>query len=245
MEHLLSFGFLALPTVFITLAPVGVLIALVWRRVGIAIALAAGLCLYATATPALSSYLLRLAERGLPAEADLHAAQAIVVLGGDVRVGDGAAIPDRLGALSLERVALAAAAYRQLHVPVAVTGGAIDDAHQSEGALMKTALEAQFGVPVAWSEERSRTTMENALFIARLLLPAGLTRVVLVTHAWHLPRALWAFREADFAPLPWPAPRTALQADRMRDFLPSTGALADSFNAIHELIGSVYYRWRY
>lgn len=245
MEHLVSFGFLALPTAFITLALVGALIALVWRRVGIALVLVASLCLFAAATPALSSYLLQLAEDRLPPAVDLHAAQAIVVLGGDVRLGDGAAIPDRLGAQSLERVVYAAAAYRELHLPVAVTGGGADAGHQSEAALMKAALETQFGVPVTWSEERSRTTMENALFTARLLLPAGVTTVVLVTHAWHLPRALWTFRHAGFTPLPWPAPRTALQLNGADDFLPSTGALQDSFNAIHELIGSVYYRWRY
>jgi len=246
VEHLLSFGFLALPTVFITLALVGSLLALVWRRVGIALALAASFCLFAAATPALSSYLLRLAESGLPPNPDLSTAQAIVVLGGDIRAGDGsAAIPDRLGALSFERVGYAAAASRQLHLPVAVTGGAIDDAHQSEGALMKAALESQFGVPVAWSEERSRTTMENALYTARLLLPARIATVVLVTHAWHLPRALWTFRHAGFTPLPWPAPRTAQRLDRVSDFLPSTGALVDSFNALHELIGSIYYRLRY
>ena len=89
MEHLLSFGFLALPTVFITLALVGSLLALVWRRVGIALALAASFCLFAAATPALSSYLLRLAESGLPPNPDLSTAQAIVVLGGDIRAGDG------------------------------------------------------------------------------------------------------------------------------------------------------------
>lgn len=245
MEHIVSFGFLALPTVFITLALAGALLALVWRGVGIALALAASLCLFAAATPALSSYLLRLAESGLPTNADLSAAQAIIVLGGDIKVGDGAAIPDRLGALSFERLGYAAAAYRRLHLPVAVTGGAVDDAHQSEGALMKAALQSQFDVPVEWSEERSRTTMENALFTARLLLPAKIVTVVLVTHAWHLPRALWTFRRAGFTPLPWPVPRTALRLGRVRDFLPSPGALLDSFNAVHELIGGLYYRLRY
>src|SRR5947208_17189839 len=120
MERLFSFGFLALPTVFITLSLLGAVLALVWRRAGIALALASGLCLYAAATPALSSWLLRQAEAELRAGVDLAAAQAIVVLGGDDRHGNAGDIPDRLGPLSFERVILAAAAYRRLALPVAV-----------------------------------------------------------------------------------------------------------------------------
>ena len=240
-----SYGFLAPPTVFIVLCLVGALMALVWRRSGIALALAASLCLYVAATPALSSYLLQQVESALPATADLGAAQAIVVLGGDVRFGNGADISDTLGALSLERVVFAAQAYRRLRLPVAVSGGWVGGAHASEGALMKAALEENFAVPVAWNEDRSRTTWENALFTARLVQPEKLTTVVLVPQAWHLPRALWAFERVGLKALPWPSPRTVLRLGTVDDFLPSIAALHDTFYALHEMIGGVYYRLRY
>ena len=147
MTSLVSFGFLAPPTIFIVLSLAGALIALVWRRIGIALVLASSLCLYAAATPALSSYLLRQVESGLPQTADLGAAQAIIVLGGGVRPGDGGGIPDRLDGLSLERVVFGAEAHRRLHLPVVVSGGAARGTHSSEGALMKAALEADFAVP--------------------------------------------------------------------------------------------------
>jgi uncharacterized SAM-binding protein YcdF (DUF218 family) len=245
MERLFSYGFLAPPTLFITLCLLGAMIAPVWRRLGIALALASSLCLFAAATPALSSYLLGRVEAGLPRRADLSAAQAIVVLGGDVRIGDGRAIPDRLGPLSLERVALAAAAYRRLHLPLLVSGGWVAGAHQSLAALMGTALARDFAVPVTWREDRSRTTWENARDTARLILPAGVRTVVLVSQAWHLPRALWSFRRAGLKALPWPAPRAASQMGRTADFLPSAGGLLNSFYALHELIGGLYYRLRY
>lgn len=240
-----SYSFLAPPTLFIPLCVVGGLIALVWRRMGIALVLLASLGLYAAATPALSSFLLRRVEEGVPATSDLAAAQAIVVLGGDVHVGDGGGIPDRLGPLSLARVVAGADAYRRLHLPVAVTGGRVGAAQASEAALMKTALEDEFAVPVTWTEERSRTTWENALYTARLLLPAKVGAVVLVTQAWHLPRALWAFRRAGLTALPWPAPRTPPRFGAVGDFLPSLAALSDTFYALHEIVGGAVYRLRY
>jgi len=245
MEDLVSNGFLAAPTVFIALSLIGALIALRWRRAGVALALASSLCLYGAAMPVLSSYLLRRLEAMVPRSGDLRAAQAIVVLGGDVRLGDGADIPDTLGPLSLERIVFAAEAYRRLHLPVAVTGGRVRGAHASEGALMKAALERDFAVAVRWNEDRSRTTWENALFTARLLQPDKITTVVVVTHAWHLPRALWSFSRVGLTALPWPAPLAAPQPVAAGDFLPSLAALRDSFYALHELIGGVYYRLRY
>jgi hypothetical protein len=66
VESPFSFGVLALPTVFIVLSLAGALIALVWRPAGVALALASSLALPVSATPALSWYLLRQVESGLP-----------------------------------------------------------------------------------------------------------------------------------------------------------------------------------
>jgi len=245
MENPFSFGILAPPTVFIVLSLVGALIALVWRRSGIGLALVSSLGLYVAATPALSSYLLQRVEAALPQNVDLGAAQAIVVLGGDVRSGNGIDIPDRLGPLSLERVVFGARAYRRQHLPVVVSGGRLEGTHVSVGALMKAALDENFAVPVAWNEDRSRTTWENALYTARLLQPEKLTTIVLVTQAWHLPRALWAFERVGLRALPWQAPRTVLRLDKIGDFLPNLTALHNTFYALHEMIGGVYYRLRH
>jgi uncharacterized SAM-binding protein YcdF (DUF218 family) len=244
MEALFSYGVFAPPAVFVWLSLLGALLALRWRRVGSALALASGLALYAAATPALSSYLLARVEAGLPPAPDFTDAQAIVVLGGDVRAGNGA-IPDRLGPLSLERIVLAAQAYRRLHLPVVVSGGRVGRAHRSEAALMQAALAADFGIAGVQEEGQSRTTWENAVDTARLLRPEHLTTVVLVSQSWHLPRAVWAFERVGLRALPWPAPRTARHFHRIGDYLPSIAGLRDSFYGLHEIIGTMYYRLRH
>jgi uncharacterized SAM-binding protein YcdF (DUF218 family) len=231
--------------VLILLCLLGGLLALVWRAFGIALVILAAAALFVLATPVASSWLLQQVEAGLPETPELRGAQAIVVLGGDVHLGDGKAVPDSLGPLSLERVLYAAQAYRSLHLPVAVSGGPVLGSDATVGGLMREALERDFAVPVAWTEDRSRTTQENALFTAQLLRAEGIATVVLVSHAWHLPRGLWAFERAGMKPLPWPAPRSVVRLRRIDDFLPSIAALHDSFYALHEMFGGLYYRLRY
>jgi uncharacterized SAM-binding protein YcdF (DUF218 family) len=245
MERIVSFGFLAPPTVLITLCVIGALIALRWRLAGLAIVLAASLTLFAVATPAVSSWLLRRAETGVPHQVDFQGAQAIVVLGGGMRAGNGGTISDRLRDRSYERLVFATDAYHDLHLPVAVSGGRYSKRYASEAALMKAALESEFGVPVTWTEDQSTTTWENAVFTAEMLHKAGIDKIVVVTHRWHLPRALRSFERAGMQAVPWPAPETPSRGGRLEDYLPTMGALQDSFYGLHEIIGGLYYRLRY
>jgi uncharacterized SAM-binding protein YcdF (DUF218 family) len=53
-------------------------------------------------------------------------------------------------------------------------------------------------------EARSRNTHENARFSADILKPAPGQRWLLVTSAWHMPRAMGCFRRAGFAVEAWP-----------------------------------------
>ena len=245
MSDLISYGFLTPPAVLILLSVAGALLALRWRRIGVAIVILSSMALYGFATPFVASWLLHGIENRIPDNVDLNTAQAIVVLGAGVHLGDGASAPDTLGPLSLERVVYAAEAYRRLQLPVAISGGRVYPARTAEATLMQAALERNFGVPVAWSDDQSRTTYENALYAARLFSRERIATVVLVTHAWHLPRALWAFERAGLHALPWPVPRDFVRLRRIDDVLPSIAALHDSAYALHEMIGGLYYRLRY
>jgi uncharacterized SAM-binding protein YcdF (DUF218 family) len=240
MRSLVSYGFLAPPVLFITLSFIGALLALVWRRIGIAVVLISSFCLYVAATPAFSSYLLSRLQREIPEHVDFTDAGAIVVLGADVRSGNGRK-PDRIGPASLERLLLAVDAYRGLHLPIAVSGGGVPERHIAVARLMKSALEDYFGVPVRWSEEESRTTYDNALYTAQLLEREQINTVVVVTQAEDLPRALWSFKRVGMRAIPWPVPSRSWGIDGIEDFLPDAKAFQQSVHALHEMIGSLYY----
>jgi uncharacterized SAM-binding protein YcdF (DUF218 family) len=123
---------------------------------------------------------------------------AIVVLGG----GRDALAPEyghaSLPPLALERLRYALWLARETGLPVAFSGGV---GHAQEGPPMEADIAAriaaqEFGRPLRWRESASRDTRENAARTLAMLRPDGITEIVLVTHGWHMTRALRAFQEA-------------------------------------------------
>jgi uncharacterized SAM-binding protein YcdF (DUF218 family) len=67
-------------------------------------------------------------------------------------------------------------------------------------------------------EEQSRSTHENAVFAKELIRPGPGQNWILVTSAFHMPRAVAAFRAVDWEVIPYPVdfkvdPRTGLRAN--------------------------------
>src|SRR5438128_6745176 len=89
MRELLSYSFVMPPTIFIVGCLAGALIGLVRPRMGMVVVLTSSILLYLFATPAVSTFLADELVMSVPTSADLAGAQAIVVLGGDYKLGDG------------------------------------------------------------------------------------------------------------------------------------------------------------
>ena len=104
---------------------------------------------------------------------------------------------------------------------------------------MADILEREFAVKVRWQEGESRNTAENASLSAAILRAAGIRRVVLVTQAFHMPRAARLFRAAGLEVVP--APTHFKTAGRSPlgplDLLPQSNALRNSYFALHEWLG--------
>lgn len=235
------FSALVLPPASLALAALLALL-LLRGRAGRAVALLALAPLVLLSLPVVSTALLASLDVPPEARAGLPP-QAIVVLGGDVdRLADppGAG----LGSLSLERVRAGAALHRRTGLPVLVSGGIVDDLPVTIGALMAESMVADFGVPVRWVEAESPTTWENAEYSAPMLSAAGVSRVFLVTHAWHMRRSLLAFRRVGIDAVPAPVRPDPWPRLRVGGFLPSTSAWINSFFAMHEWVGLAYYAAR-
>ncbi len=120
-----------------------------------------------------------------------------------------------------------------------VTGGS-PFGGRPEGELMREALETDFGVKVRWVEAASRNTLENASQSGPLLKAAGITRIALVTHAWHLPRAIPLFERQGLEVVPAPMAFSTGSSSRLEELLP--GGLGSSRWALNEYLGQLYNR---
>jgi uncharacterized SAM-binding protein YcdF (DUF218 family) len=91
-------------------------------------------------------------------------------------------------------------------------------------------------------ESRSRNTVENARFTKELVRPQPDERWLLVTSAYHMPRAIGVFRRQDFAVQAYPVDfRTVGPADLLTLFPMLSAGLHRTDAALHEWIGLVAY----
>ena len=137
--------------------------------------------------------------------------------------------------------------WKDLKVPVIVTGGKVLWETEPEADAMKRFL-TELGVPekVIWEETRSKNTFQNALFVKK---EVGSNKVCLVTSAYHMPRSVLIFRTLGMNVVPVPADyRVDRRAYTWSDFMPNADNFRDSFLGLHEYLGILYFellqKWR-
>jgi uncharacterized SAM-binding protein YcdF (DUF218 family) len=179
----------------------------------------------------------------LPASADPQVAAhtAILVLGGGARQDVPEVRSGWLKPLSIERLNYGAWLAKQTQLPLGFTGGLSRNSKpgdKSEAELAEVYARDLLGLRLQWLEGQAKDTRDNARFSAALLKPTGLRRLVLVTHAQHMPRALHHFRlafgeqvELIGAPVGLRAPDASFE---LRDWLPSSDGLARTRYAVYE-----------
>lgn len=102
---------------------------------------------------------------------------------------------------------------------------------------------AGWGVPPSQivTEAGSRNTRENAIESARVAAAHGWRRLLVVTSALHMPRAMGCFRAVGLEPDALPVDRRAGDG-RGAGWLPRAASLAGSTEVLRELAGRVVYR---
>jgi uncharacterized SAM-binding protein YcdF (DUF218 family) len=191
--------------------------------------------------------LLPLEQRFPPWDAARGAPAGIIVLGGAISPDVSAARKEVALNEAAERLtALVDLARRYPDARIIFSGGS--------GALIhREGTEAEFAVRLLESlgvsrsrivaEGRSRNTFENALFSKALAAPKEGERWLLVTSAYHMPRAIGVFRRVGFAVEPFPVDwRTRGPQDAMRPFETVGDGLRRTDTAMREWVGLLIYR---
>jgi uncharacterized SAM-binding protein YcdF (DUF218 family) len=166
----------------------------------------------------------------------------VIVLGGALDTAQGRVhgAPQLLA--SADRINTFVALARKYPSAKLVYTGGIGDLSQKgvpEGGMIRDVLK-DYGYFPAWRlsvEDQSRTTAENAALTKAMVNPKPGQTWLLVTSAWHMPRALGAFRAAGWDVVPVPADYLT-GGDTHPDFL---GNMTLSQLAAKEVLGIAAY----
>jgi len=187
-----------------------------------------------------------LETRFAPFRPDGAPVAGIIVLGGSVSEPDAPWFPRPQPDEAADRMFVAAELARAFpQAPVIVSGGPVDPVtHASEADVVaRYLMRMGVGPERLLRERRSRDTFENAQFTALLVRPQATQRWLLVTSAFHMPRAMGCFRHAGFnvtaAPADWRGNRKVF-----RRSWSASGNLSKLDLAAKEYIGLAVYKLR-
>jgi uncharacterized SAM-binding protein YcdF (DUF218 family) len=189
--------------------------------------------------------------RYLPLQ-EIPAADVIVVLGGGTESYQYPRPMVEINAAG-DRVIYAAELYKKGKGSfILVSGGNIPalDARTTTPAEDMTLLLTMLGVPpeVIWLQPNSANTAQDALYSSILLKDSGISRVILVTSAIHMPRAVELFTANGMNVTPAPVDYTVTQEvwdnlwggnwqEMIISIMPNASSLAQTTNAMKEYIG--------
>lgn len=244
-------GLLLPPVPFIAMVLIGAMMLRSRPQRGWTLVLTGCVALWLSSTSLVGAALIRVLTRPPPALtssaiADLKQVAAasktvIVVLGGGLEVYAAEFGMSNLAPFSMERLRYGVWLAKATGLPLAFSGGlgyGLPDG-PSEAEIATRIAATEFNRPLRWAESRSRDTSENGQFTVALLRPAGIERIVLVTHNFHMRRAMGDFeRAAQRAGIKLSILPAPMGLGRASDgWLPSTTGFAQTRLALHEWLG--------
>ena len=172
--------------------------------------------------------------------------QAIVILAAGSRFNNKEYAKPVDGSRTLERIRYSVFLHEHTNLPILVTGGNTGKVDISEADVMADTLMNNHHINVKWQENKSRNTTENAIFSGAILKEYGIVSIYLVTHAWHMPRAVMMFEQQGIKVTPAPTLFTpSFFGSTLFHYVPSASALNETRIALHEYIGIFWYKLRY
>ena len=167
--------------------------------------------------------------------------QAVVVLGAGVVTG----LPggdQQVTKHSLERLRLGAQLSRQSGLPLVFSGGSgwgAKDTSVFEAEVAEAVLLNAFGMRLKYKESSSRDTQENATNSRELLSKQGITKIALVTHTTHMPRARLEFKRVGFEVVEAAVGQPTLGSETVLGWIPGASSLEVSHSVLRELLANL------
>ena len=203
------------------------------------ISLISATCIYLFSIQPVSNMLLIPLETSYPVPSPkiIKKPSAIVVL------SSGAYNRHTLGGDTFNRLFEGFKLYKKYNVPVIVSGGRAVSTF-SLAKIMKNVL-VSIGVDKHYviTEDKSSDTYQNALYVLKICQKKDFNRIILVTSAYHMPRAMLLFNNSfkNIKIIPYPADFKTNLHYNIYSYFPQLGYLLISSEALHEYIGYVYY----
>ena len=169
---------------------------------------------------------------------------AYVVLGGGVYDNvpdiDGKGFPSEDG---LPRIICAFRLFQLHKKPIIYSGGNVGDRQpESEVAqrlLLSLGVDARYIIP----EGKSKDTFENARYIKELAEKHKISKIVLITNAYHMKRSKMLFDKHFKEILPFPAGyKTSDIKYDIYSYMPSAKNILDISTALKEYLGILFYK---
>ncbi|MGZ3593891.1 MAG: ElyC/SanA/YdcF family protein [Syntrophales bacterium] len=174
----------------------------------------------------------------------LHSIKWIVLLGGGHVADPRLPVTSQISEESLARLVECVRIHRMIAGSrIILCGGTVYDSASEAGIFAKVAAILHVNARDIVLEELSKDTEEQAENIRAIV---GQDPFILVTSAYHMPRAMAIFNKAGFKPIP--APTNHFVRERQMtapgDFYPSSVGLMKAEHAMHEYLGLLWFGMR-
>ena len=184
-------------------------------------------------------------------------ADVIVLLGGGTESADAPRPMTEINGAG-DRILYTAVLYKAGAAPhILLSGGNLEFSH-SRGTTPAEDMQqilALTGVPAEalWLQEKSQNTAEDALYSAEILKEKGISKIILVTSAQHMPRSVALFEAQGLEVIPAPTDYTITEqywSELMRfepsqillNLMPSSSSLNQTTQALKEYLGMGVYK---
>lgn len=135
--------------------------------------------------------------------------------------------------------------HKRTGLPIVLSGGSALNNLPESSIMRQFLIELGVDESLIFTDRQSRDTRENAHYVKKLCNRLGCRSVILITSAYHMYRAVYAFEKAGLKVIPYPTDYKTDRKYNLFSFFPKMSALNDTYRALREYIGILFYKLNY